>query len=87
MNITEWGALAFGVVIGWYTYFVNRHRAEVKIADVASIIGAIGGGAVLALFPEQSRLFRVLRDRTRCGLLRLLLDPGGHGPHPAEAAG
>ncbi|MEU8234456.1 hypothetical protein AB0C12_33120 [Actinoplanes sp. NPDC048967] len=57
MNVTEFGALAFGVVIGWFTYFVNRYREEVTLADVATVIGAIGGGAVLTLFPEESRLF------------------------------
>jgi hypothetical protein len=57
MDVTEFGALAFGVVIGWFTYFVNRYREEVTLADVATIIGAIGGGAVLTLVPEESRLF------------------------------
>lgn len=57
-TLQEWGAFAFGVVVGWFTYFVNRHRREeVSLADVATIIGALGGGAVLALFPEESRLF------------------------------
>ena len=49
------GAFAFGLVIGWFTYFVNRYRKEVALADVATIIGAIGGGAVLALFPPRRR--------------------------------
>jgi hypothetical protein len=53
----EWGAFAFGAVIGWFTYVVNRYRAEVKIADVATIIGALGGAAVLTLFPEETTLF------------------------------
>jgi hypothetical protein len=57
-TLPEWGALAFGLVVGWFTYFVNRHRREdVSLADVATIIGALGGGAVLALFPEESALF------------------------------
>jgi hypothetical protein len=57
-TLQEWGAFAFGLVVGWFTYFVNRHRREdVSLADVATIIGALGGGAVLALFPEESRLF------------------------------
>jgi len=57
VTMLEWGAFAFGAVIGWFTYVVNRYRAEVKLADVATIVGALGGGAVLALFPEQSTLF------------------------------
>lgn len=57
MTFIDLGAMAFGTVIGWFTYFVNRHRGEVKLTDVATIIGALGGGAVLALFPQASRLF------------------------------
>ena len=52
------GAGLFGVVIGWFSYFVNRHRREdVKLTDVAGLLGAIGGGAVLALFPSGTDLF------------------------------
>jgi hypothetical protein len=57
MTFIEWGAFAFGAVIGWFTYYVNRYRATVQLADVATIIGALGGSAVLALFPEKTRLF------------------------------
>jgi hypothetical protein len=53
----EWGAFFFGVVIGWFTYFVNRYRTEIKLADVVSILGAIGGAAVLELFPSDTELF------------------------------
>jgi hypothetical protein len=55
--VFDWGAFAFGTVIGWFTYFVNRHRGEVALGDVLSIVGAVGGGAVVALFPEGSALF------------------------------
>lgn len=57
MSFIEWGALCFGAVIGWFTYFVNRYREKVALADVATIIGALGGALVLALFPEQTTLF------------------------------
>lgn len=53
----DWGAFAFGLVIGWCTYFVNRYRSEVALGDVLTIIGAVGGGAVLALFPAGTALF------------------------------
>ncbi|MEU7908534.1 hypothetical protein [Actinoplanes sp. NPDC049118] len=53
----ELGAFCFGAVIGWFTYFVNRYRSEIKLADVASILGAIGGAAVLELFPSDTLLF------------------------------
>jgi len=52
------GALAFGVVIGWFVYYVNRYRkGDVQIGDITTIIGAIGGGAVLALFDRSADLF------------------------------
>ena len=52
------GAGAFGAVLGWFVYFVNRHRTEdVRLADVASLLGVVGGAAVLALFPAGTDLF------------------------------
>lgn len=52
------GAFLFGLVIGWFVYFVNRHRTEeVKLADVATLLAAIGAGAVLAVFPAGTDLF------------------------------
>jgi hypothetical protein len=53
-----WGAGLFGAVLGWFVYFVNRHRREdVKLTDVAALLGAVGGAAVLALFPAGTDLF------------------------------
>jgi hypothetical protein len=52
------GAGCFGLLVGWYVYYVNRHRrGDVQLTDVGSLIGVIGGGAVLTLFPEQTDLF------------------------------
>jgi hypothetical protein len=52
------GAAAFGAVIGWYLYYVARYRKDtVGIGDVASVVGALGGGAVLTLFPAATDLF------------------------------
>lgn len=53
-----WGAAGFGAIIGWYVYFINRYRqGEVQFSDLATVIGIIGGGAILALFPAGSVLF------------------------------
>lgn len=52
------GALCFGLLIGWNAYFINRYRkADVQISDLATIIGVIGGGAVLSLFEAKTDLF------------------------------
>jgi hypothetical protein len=57
-DIQLYGAGAFGTVIGWYIYYINRHRREdVTATDLVTLIGIIGGTAVLALFPAQSDLF------------------------------
>jgi len=45
------GALVFGVVIGWVTYRTLRRReGTVGLSDIATVIGAVGGAAVVQLF-------------------------------------
>ncbi len=52
------GAGSFGTLIGWYVYYINRYRkGTVQLSDLAALIGVIGGGAVLALFPQGTDLF------------------------------
>jgi hypothetical protein len=52
------GAGGFGTVVGWFVYYINRYRkADVDLSDVVALIGAIGGAAILALFPAKSDLF------------------------------
>jgi hypothetical protein len=52
------GAGCFGLLVGWYVYYVTRHRrGNVQLTDVGALVGVIGGGAVLTLFPEQTDLF------------------------------
>jgi hypothetical protein len=57
MTIEFWGALAFGVVIGWVSYRTLRRTKATGIGDIASVIGAVGGGAITALFPAGSGAF------------------------------
>jgi len=53
-----WGAGAFGGLIGWMVYYINRYRkADVQLSDLVTLIGIIGGGAILALFPAKTDLF------------------------------
>jgi hypothetical protein len=52
------GAGGFGVLIGWYVFYINRYRkGDVQLSDIVTLLGAIGGAAVLALFPTKSDLF------------------------------
>lgn len=52
------GAGAFGAIIGWFVYYINRYRTgEVSFADITTLIGAIGGAGVLALFNNNPNLF------------------------------
>ena len=54
MSVEEVGALCFGVVIGWIVYRTMRRTEDrVQVSDLASVIGAVGGGAVTALFDSQ----------------------------------
>ena len=52
------GAGGFGAVIGWYVYYVNRYRKDdIQLGDVVTLVGAIGGAAILTLFPAKTDLF------------------------------
>ncbi len=54
MIIIGLGAFCFGLVIGWITYRTLRHQeGNPAISDIASVIAAVGGGAVAGLFREE----------------------------------
>jgi uncharacterized membrane protein YeaQ/YmgE (transglycosylase-associated protein family) len=54
MTTGEIGAICFGVVIGWITYRTLRRSSQaVRLSDLATVIGAVGGGAVTAIFDNQ----------------------------------
>lgn len=47
-----WGSIGFGMVIGWITYYTMRKNTQQPtLADIAVIISALIGPAVLAVFP------------------------------------
>ena len=55
--MAEIGAICFGVVVGWVTYRTLRRTTDkTGISDIASVVGAVGGGAVTTLF-EGEQLF------------------------------
>jgi hypothetical protein len=54
MSIEFVGALAFGVVIGWVTYRTLRRAGEtVALSNIATVLGAVGGAAVTAIFDSR----------------------------------
>lgn len=58
MTMEQGGALGFGLVIGWFLYFVNRYRrSEASFTDITTVLGAVGGAAVTSLFPGGTALF------------------------------
>ncbi len=57
-HLQLFGAGGFGAILGWYLYYINRYRkGDVQIADIVTLVGAIGGSAVLALFNASTDLF------------------------------
>jgi len=58
MTLQLWGALAFGTIIGWYVYYINRYRSDdISLNDITALVGAIGGGAVTRLFDPSGAQF------------------------------
>jgi hypothetical protein len=56
-DASELGAVLFGIVVGWVTYRTLVRRTDgVALSDIATVIGAVGGGAVVSLF-DSERLF------------------------------
>jgi NhaP-type Na+/H+ or K+/H+ antiporter len=56
MNIV--GAIIFGVVVGFITYrTLVRTTDKATVSDLATVIAAIGGGAVTALFDRAGAMF------------------------------
>jgi uncharacterized membrane protein YeaQ/YmgE (transglycosylase-associated protein family) len=54
MFIAGLGAIFFGAAIGWIAYRILRQRASVAaLSDFFTILGVIGGAAVIALFKND----------------------------------
>jgi hypothetical protein len=67
------GAFLFGTVVGWYLYYINRHReGAVRLSDLVTVIGAVGGGTLLAVFPAGSDLFGAYGIGLFCGFFGYL---------------
>lgn len=58
MSVTNIGAFCFGIVVGWITYrTLRRNQAASGLSDIATVIGAIGGAAITALFRQDTGEF------------------------------
>lgn len=52
------GIVCFGLLIGFITYrTLARTTDNASISDLATVIGAVGGGAVTAIVRPQTNLF------------------------------
>jgi hypothetical protein len=48
------GAVCFGLVVGWVTYRTLARRTDgVSLSDIATVIGAVGGAAVVTIFKDK----------------------------------
>jgi hypothetical protein len=62
------GAGGFGAILGWFLYYTNRYRkADVQLTDLVTVIGALGGAAIMALFPAKTDLFGAYGIGLFCG--------------------
>jgi hypothetical protein len=57
-GVINFGALCFGLVVGWITYrTLLRQEGRTNISYIASVVAAIGGGALTRLFGTATVLF------------------------------
>jgi hypothetical protein len=50
MDLPKWGALCFGLVVGWMTCRVFHDARATDTKWLSTMIGTIAGGAITALF-------------------------------------
>ena len=48
------GAWFFGAIVGWIAYGIYRSAKELTVQWLAAIIGVVAGGAVTAVFKDQT---------------------------------
>jgi uncharacterized membrane protein YeaQ/YmgE (transglycosylase-associated protein family) len=51
------GSLCFGIVLGWVTYRTLRRSQTNGLSDIATVLGALGGATVTALFRRDTGEF------------------------------
>ncbi len=70
------GAGCFGFVIGWVLRFILAFAKEISVGSLSTVISAVGGGAVTALFDRDGVMFSCYSIGLAVGFLLhvLLLD-------------
>ena len=54
MSFGTIGSLCFGLVTGWITYrTLRRKEGAAALSDIATVLGAVGGALVTALFKTE----------------------------------
>ena len=72
-SASDVGAVLFGVVVGWITYRTLVRRTDgVALSDIATVIGAVGGGAVVVHF-NNPHLFGLYSIGLAAGFFAYLL--------------
>lgn len=73
MDFVQWGALAFGLVVGWITYRTLVLRTgDVGLSDISTVIGVVGGAAITGLF-EEAELFAAYSIGLAIGFFSFIL--------------
>jgi hypothetical protein len=68
--LEHFGALCFGLVIGYLTYRVLvRTTDKAAITDLTAVVGAVGGAAVTGLFDPGTALFAMYSIGLAVGML------------------
>jgi hypothetical protein len=74
--VFNFGAFCFGLVVGWVTYRTLRRTKTNGLSDISSVIGAIGGAAVVSLFPEETNAFGAYSIGLAIGFFAYLIVSG-----------
>ena len=57
MSVETVGVACFGLLVGFITYRTLIRAASTAVSDLASVIAAVGGGAITAIAKPGSDLF------------------------------
>jgi len=72
----NWGAFCFGLVVGWITYRTLRRTKTTGLSDISTVVGAVGGAAVLSLFPAETDAFGAYSIGLAVGFFAYLIVAG-----------